>query len=88
LFLQDPWYMVNATLNLRRGGVRVEPDRCTTVILNPQSRLVWKRTCRHVITDVSKVTANSNNFIYAAWRREVKGTDVPGRWAQTEVHYI
>jgi len=41
-----------------------------------------------LIIDVSKVTSNSKNFIYGAWRREVKGTGVLGRWAQTEVHYV
>jgi len=41
-----------------------------------------------MMTDVSKVAANSKNLIYAAWRREVKGTGVPNRWAQTEMHYV
>jgi hypothetical protein len=37
-----------------------------------------------MITDVGKAMANGNNLIYAAWRREVKGTGLPGRWAPTE----
>jgi hypothetical protein len=61
-------------------------DRGTTVILNPKSRFVSKRACCFpVITDVGKVVADSNNFIYPAWRHEVRGTGLPDRWAPTDV---
>ena len=47
------------------------PDRCTTVILHPQSRLVSKRACCcPVIIDDSKATTDSKNFIYSACRRD------------------